>query len=154
MKLNKLNQRQDLDESTRTSKAYLQYEKFLGELSKKELPDKIVTSINKDIEEINLISDSGNELRKEIKKKQTRIIKLIEKELKIVPKNYYRNLWLAVGMSAFGVPIGVAFGAMLGNMAFLGVGLPIGLAIGVAVGTGMDKKALAEGRQLDLEIQY
>jgi hypothetical protein len=39
-------------------------------------------------------------------------------------------------------------------MAFLGVGLPIGMAIGLAVGTGMDKKALAEGRQIDIEIKY
>lgn len=32
--------------------------------------------------------------------------------------------------------------------------IPIGLAIGMAVGTGMDKKALEEGRQIDLEIKY
>jgi hypothetical protein len=83
-----------------------------------------------------------------------RLIKLIEKEVKLVPKNYYRNLWLTLGMAGFGIPIGVAFGASLGNMAFIGVGLPIGLAFGIALGTGMDKKALAEGRQLDLEIKY
>lgn len=121
-------------------------------MRKKELPDGLVVSVNKDIEDLNSISSSGDELRKIVRKKQTRIIKSLEKELKLVPKNYYRNLWLAAGMGAFGIPIGVAFGASLGNMAFLGIGLPIGLVIGIAVGTGMDKKAFEEGRQIDLEI--
>ena len=91
---------------------------------------------------------------KEIKKSQTGILKLVEKELKLVPKAHYRNIWLAVGMSAFGISIGVAFGLVFGNMAFLGLGLPLGMAIGVGVGTGMDKKAFEEGRQLDVEIKY
>ena len=84
----------------------------------------------------------------------TKIIKKLEKEVKLVPKNYYSYLWLAIGIASFGVPIGVAFGAMLGNMAFLGIGLPIGLAIGFLVGYEMDKKAYEEGRQLDVEIKY
>ena len=69
-------------------------------------------------------------------------------------KNHYRNTWLALGMAAFGIPLGVAFGMSLRNLAFLGIGLSIGLAIGIAVGTGMDKKAFEEGRQMDLEIKH
>lgn len=154
MRINELKQRPDIDKNTKLSRLYLQLEKLLSELIKKELTDKIIVSINIDIEEINSISNSGNELRKQIKKKQTRIIKSIEKELKLVPKNYYRNLWLAVGMAAFGIPLGVAFGVGLGNMAFLGIGLPLGLALGIAIGTIMDNKAFKEGRQLDIEIKY
>ncbi len=78
----------------------------------------------------------------------------MEKELKIVPRNYYRTTWMVIGMAAFGIPMGAAFGASLGNMAFIGIGLPIGMAIGISVGMGMDKKALKEGRQLDLEIKH
>ena len=70
-----------------------------------------------------------------------------------MPKKHYRNTWLAVGMAAFGIPLGLAFGATLGNMAFLGIGLPIGMVFGMSVGTNMDKKAFEEGRQLDLEIK-
>jgi hypothetical protein len=132
----------------------LQFEKFLTELRKKELPDGLVMAINKDIEALNTTSGSGNERRKSIRKIQTRLIKLIEKEVKLVPKNYYRNLWQTLGMAAFGIPIGAVFGASLGNMAFLAVGLPIGMAVGIAHGTGLDKKAQAEGRQLDIEIKY
>ena len=89
-----------------------------------------------------------------LKQKRFKIIKLLEKELKIVPKNYYRNLWFIVGMSVFGLPLGVAFGISIGNLGLLGIGLPIGMVIGIAVGSGMDKKAHKEGRQLNIEIKY
>ena len=79
---------------------------------------------------------------------------MVEKELKLVTKNHYRNTWLAIGMTAFGIPLGIAFGGSLGNMAFIGIGMPIGMAIGIAVGTEMDKKASENGKQLDLEIKY
>ena len=154
MKINELNQKPEIDTNIKLKEAYLQFEKLLIEMRKKELPDSLVVTINAAIEELNSISGSGDELRKIVKKKQTRIIELLEKDLKLVPKNHYRNLWLALGMAAFGIPLGVAFGASFGNMAFLGIGLPIGMAIGIAVGTGMDKKAFKEGRQLDLEIKY
>ena len=154
MKINELNQKPGIDKNIKLEETYVQFEKLLIELRKKELPDGLVVSINKDIEDLNSTSSSGDELRKIVRKKQTTIIKLLEKELKLVPKNYYRNLWLAVGMAAFGLPIGVAFGAILGNMAFLGIGLPIGFAVGIAVGTGLDKKAFEEGRQIPLEIEY
>ncbi len=154
MEIKELYQNPVIDKNVQVQEMSLQFEKLLTELRKKELPDGLVNAINKDIEALNASSGSGDEQRKSIKKTQMRLIKLIEKEVKLVPKNYYRNLWLTLGMAGFGIPIGVAFGASLGNMAFIGVGLPIGLAFGIALGTGMDKKALAEGRQLDLEIKY
>ena len=78
---------------------------------------------------------------------------MTEKELKIVPKNYYRNLWMVLGMSAFGLPLGVAFGLSLGNIGLLAIGLPIGMAIGTLVGSKLDKKALESGKQLDIELK-
>jgi hypothetical protein len=149
-----LDQKPLLETNFKYQEGLLQFEKLLSELRKKELPDGLVNAINKDIEALNASSGSGDEQRKSIKKIQMSLIKLIEKEVKLVPKNYYRNLWLTLGMAAFGIPLGAAFGASLGNMAFLGIGLPIGMAVGSALGSGMDKKALAEGRQLDIEIKY
>ena len=73
--------------------------------------------------------------------------------MKLVPKFYYRNLWMVLGMSAFGIPLGVAFSMSIKNMAFIGIGLPIGMAIGMIVGTNMDKKAFDEGRQLDVVLK-
>ena len=152
MKLNELNHRSD-NEDLKMNELYAQFKKLLTDLEKRELGDEIVVSINKDIDEINSIDFSGNELRKQFKQTLLKIIKLLEKELKLFPKNYYRNMWMTLGMAVFGIPMGVAFGTSLGNMAYLGIGLPIGMAIGIGVGDGMDKKTLNEGRQLDIEIR-
>lgn len=154
MKINEIIQKPDIEKNVKLKEAYIQFEKLLFELRKKNLPVGLVISINKDIEELNSTFSSGEVMRKKIKKIQTKIINLLEKEIKLVPKNYYSNLWLTLGMAAFGIPIGVALGASIGNMAFIGIGLPIGLAVGIAVGSEMDKKALKEGRQLDMEIKY
>ncbi|HZH69617.1 MAG TPA: hypothetical protein VFD80_04115 [Flavobacteriaceae bacterium] len=154
MEIIELNQKPGIDTNVKLKEAYVQFESLLFELRKKDLPEGLVRSVNQDIEALNSTSISGEAMRKIIKKTQTKMIKLLEKELKLVPKNYYRNLWLALGMTAFGLPIGVAFGTILGNMAFLGIGLPMGLALGLAIGSGMDNKAFKEGRQLDVEIKY
>ena len=154
MKIIELQQKPDIEKNVKLKEAYIQFEKLLFELRKKDLPDGLVMSINKDIEELNTTSSSGDEMRKIIKKIQTKNIKLLEKEIKLVPKNYYRNLWLALGMASFGIPLGVALGASLGNMAFIGLGVPVGVPVGLGVGSGMDKKAFNEGRQLDVEIKY
>ena len=154
MEIKELKKRPNFDQNTKLISAYAQFDKLLTELKKKKLPEEIVNSINNGIDQLNSVSESEKELRKQIRVSQSSILKLIEKELKIVTKNHFRNTWLAVGMAVFGIPLGVAFGASLGNMAFLGIGLPIGMAIGIAVGSGMDKKAFEEGRQIDLEIKY
>lgn len=146
-------ERPNITGDIKLSGIYDQLGELLKELKKKELPSEIIESVNQDIEELNATTLTGNELRKLVKQKQTRIIKLLEKELKIAPKNYYRNLWFALGM-IFGVGIGGGFGISIGNMKLLGIGIPIGMAIGIAVGSAMDKKAFEEGRQLDVEIKY
>ena len=152
MELIELNKRVDIDQNKKLNNEYSQFGKLLKSLNKKELTSEILSSINRSIEAINSFTDSEKELRKLICKTQSEIISLLEKELKLVMKNHYRNTWLAVGMAAFGLPLGVVFGTSLGNMGLIGVGLPIGMVIGMAVGARMDKKACDEGRQLDLEI--
>jgi len=122
---------------------------LLMAISKKEIPESQVARINEIVTGINDFTGQDPELLKAMKAGQSIFIKLLEKELKIVPQNHYQTLWMLLGMSAFGVPLGVAFGAVMGNMGLLGIGLPIGMAIGIAVGTGMDTKAKNEGRQLE-----
>ena len=122
-------------------------------LNDKKLPIEIVEKINANIEELNSSQVMGNALSDLIKKKQNTIIKLTEKELKIVPKNYYKNLWTVLGMSIFGLPLGVSIGLSLGNIGLLAIGLPIGMVIGMLVGARLDKKALESGNQLDIELK-
>lgn len=133
-------------------KACSKFEALLVELKKKELDDEMVEFINKEIEFLNTVSDSSKVLKSEIKKKQLKIVRRLEQKAKIVVKHHYRNLWLAIGMTAFGLPLGIVFGMALDNMAFLGIGLPIGMLTGMAVGIKMDNKAKDEGRQLDFEL--
>lgn len=131
---------------------FLLFQKLISELQKKEIPDHIIASINEDIQEINHSPLEGNELRKLIKHKQTKVMHILEKGLKLVVKKHYRNLWMVLGMSAFGLPLGIVFAFSVKNMGLMGIGLPIGMMIGMAVGNHLDKKAAAEGRQIDLEL--
>ena len=119
----------------------VQFKKLIEILNTKNLPENIVKKINSEISILNSSEIVGNSFLHLLKKKQNTIAKLIEKELKLVPRNYYRNLWLVLGMSVFGLPLGVAFGLSIGNLGLLGIGLPIGMVIGLLVGSLMDKKA-------------
>lgn len=133
---------------------YTQFNQLIDELAHQDLPHDIVHTINIEIDTLNSISSSSKAFKEQIIKTQSEIIKLLEKELQIVPRNHYRNTWLAIGMAAFGIPLGALLGVVLNNMAFIGLGLPIGMVIGMAVGTNRDKKALESGKQLNIEIKF
>ncbi|MDD3333769.1 MAG: hypothetical protein WC191_10595 [Proteiniphilum sp.] len=154
MGINELRKRKGIGENKQLIDAYIQFEKLLTQLRKRKLPDEVVQAINTNIDLIDPDPGTEEDLRKQLRKTQSDILRLIEKELKLVPKNHYRNVWLALGIAAFGVPLGVVFGASLGNMGYLAIGIPFGLSIGLAIGTGLDKKAADEGRQLDVEINF
>ena len=151
MEIKQLIKKSDFDQNKKLVHAFNQLNKLLIELKKKDVPDKIIVVINNGIDQINTESGTPKDFIKQLKKKHFSFLKLIEKELKLVTKNHYRNTWMVLGMAAFGLPLGVVFGSSTGNMGLLGIGLPIGMIIGMAVGSKMDKKTFEEGRQLDLE---
>ena len=148
-----LNKREDMTTSPKLEAAYAQFNQLIQELNDREFFDSTVMTINLKVEEVNNSPKTCKSMRRLIQKKQSEIVRLVEKEHKVVPKNYYRNVWLALGMSAFGVPIGVAVGVSIGNMGMIGFGIPIGMAIGTAVGVRLDRKAQKEGRQLNIELK-
>ena len=154
MDIIELKERNSILEGVKTNRIYLKLQKLLNYLKKKELPHKIIESINQEIEELNSTSFTGKELSKIINKKYTLIIKLLEKELKIVPKNYYQNLWQTLGMATFGIPIGVILWLRMDNVVFLPLGLPIGMGIGIVLGLVIDYKAYKKGRQLDIDEDH
>lgn len=151
MNTNTLDPRSEIESDSKTEKVFSQFESLLKALRKRELPEEAIEGINKEVEKVN--AAPLEKLKNTIRKSQTRILRVVEKEAKVVPVNYYRNLWLALGMSVFGMPLGVVLGTTLGSMAYLAVGLPIGLSMGIAIGTNMDKKAKEEGRQLEFELK-
>lgn len=154
MSMNQLIERPNITGNLKIARMYEQFGQLLNQLEQRELSDEIKGSINQEILSLNSIADTDKHFAKSVKEKESTIIRLVEKELKIVPKNYYRKLWLVLGMTVFGLPLGVVMGSSIGNMGLLGMGLPIGLGIGIAVGSSLDKKAFNEGRQLDFEVKY
>ncbi|MCC5928690.1 MAG: hypothetical protein JJU28_05535 [Cyclobacteriaceae bacterium] len=154
MTFKKLIHRPALMDNPKIHQPYAQLQNYLAELDKKNLPENIIVFLNQQIDALNTKPDTDEKLLKHIKSAQSNMVSQLEKELKLVPLHYYRNTWMVLGMASFGIPLGMLFGLSLGNMAFLSIGLPIGLAIGLAVGAGMDKKAMDEGRQLDIEIKH
>jgi hypothetical protein len=151
MTLKSLLERPDLNPGKRTLGKIQNFRELLRALGERELPDTVTEALNLKITALNEMQGSEKQYRKALVNTEYKILKFLEKEHKIVPKNHYQKTWLALGMAVFGVPLGVAMGTALGNMGFIGVGIGMGLAIGIAIGAGMDKKARDEGRQLEFE---
>ncbi|MBX2872896.1 MAG: hypothetical protein KTR30_12370 [Saprospiraceae bacterium] len=151
MEIESLKNRPEITTDEKLSKKYGFFRSLLTEIGKREIPEDILNQINERVHTVNSFQGPVKGLKKVLRKEQYGIIQLLEKELKLVPKGHYRNMWMAIGMSAFGVSMGAAFGVAFDNMAFLGMGIPMGMAIGIAIGTGMDEKAAKEGRQLSFE---
>lgn len=152
MKIEPLNLKTEIPNLNLSRQVYI-FEGLLNALGKMDLQLHIKEMINEEVKQINEFQWTEKDLAKRITGVQNKIVKQIEKELKIVPKNYYRNLWMAIGIGAFGIPFGLLFGLAMDNMGLLSIWLPFGLAIGVGIGSGMDKKAKEEGRQLDVELR-
>lgn len=153
MTLKELEIKENTSINKKIKKIHAQFSTLIAELKDRKLSQNIEKLAKESINTINETALTGSSLFKLIKEKQTQLIKELEKEMKIVPKNYYRNLWMLLGMSGIGLPLGVAFGLSVGNIGLLGLGLPFGMAIGAGIGTSMDKKAQKEGRQLQVEIK-
>jgi len=155
MNIKPLNQRNSIDNNNvKLKNSLTQLQVLIAAIEQKELTNSALEKLNNEIDSFNSIDDSNPSLQKAIKKTETQLLKILDKELKIVPINHYRKLWMVLGMSAFGIPLGVAFGISIGNLGLLGLGLPIGMGIGILVGISQDKKALAEGKQLAFETKF
>ncbi|WKK75763.2 hypothetical protein QYS49_30720 [Marivirga salinae] len=151
MPLNNFNPKHQGLQKSRLKKRVLKFQKLLKALSEREITALALQAINVEIDKVNQ-AESETKLSKQLQKSFRKILIISEKELNLVVKDHYRNMWLAIGMSAFGIPLGVAFGAALNNYAFIGLGIPIGFGIGIAIGSKKDKEAFEEGRQLNVEM--
>lgn len=145
---NTLNQLGQTD-SQRLVKAHQQMEKLIAALEKKQPPQEIVDEVDAKIAHLNAYNGDDKGFKRELKRANQAILKMVLEKLNWVPKDYYRTQWMALGMSIFGLPFGVTMGLALDNMAFMAAFLPFGMVIGMSIGAGLDKKAAEEGRVLD-----
>ncbi len=149
MPLSSITPRATFEENPKLAQAFHNLSSLLTAIRQKSITSVHEQKITEMIAGVNNFSGPDPELLKQLKSAQVGILNLLENDLQLVPKNHYQLQWLALGMAAFGIPLGVVFGAALGNLAFMGIGLPIGLGVGIAIGTAKDKQAADEGRQLD-----
>lgn len=152
MKLKELSGKNLSQQSPKIIKEYAILDKLYLELEKKDLPAEVVEFINNRTDYLNTLGEQDPRLLKLLRKTKQDIVKQVEKQVKIVPRNYYRNLWMVIGMSVYGLPIGVIYATITQNWGLLGIGLPIGMLLGMGHGARLDKKASEELRQLDLDI--
>lgn len=148
MELKRLNAEKFQEEE----KPALELQSLLKELRTRELSQVSISSINLEIDQLNSLPAEAI-TDKKIKAGKSAILKQLEKQENLVPKHYYATLWLPLGMTAFGLPLGVAVFVITGNAAFIGIGLPIGMAIGSFYGATLDKKAEKEGRVLNFSVK-
>ena len=150
----KLKERDDIYGNVKLTSFYEQLQALMLSLKKRKLPSTVSRAIDLNIKDINASYLEGDELAKYLKSKQTEILDILEKEAKLVPKNHFRNRWLGFGICMYGVPLGIVCGMIFDSMWFFPIGLPLGMLLGLATGVSMDKTALKEGRQLDVDIKY
>jgi hypothetical protein len=152
MEIQQLNHQDIFEQGPMIYKSYKDLESLLDELRSRSLNEEVVTDINKKIDEMNSFRGNEKEYTKQLKKTQQSILYILHQKIQIVPQNYYRNMWMGLGMAVFGIPMGTALGLIMENMAFIGAGIAIGVPLGLAIGTSLDKKAEKEGRQLSFEL--
>ena len=138
-------------QSIKLTKSNSKFGELIEELRTRKLSQNTIDQINEELDLINIDSDEKT-LKKLVFKKQYKVLQIVEKEHKLVPKNHYRNKWMVLGTTIFGLPFGVIFGSALSNMAFLGIGLPIGMPIGMAIGAKKDMDAAKQGLQLNFSL--
>lgn len=152
MELEDLRLRCFAEKKKAVTQEYVILMKLLRELQDRELPPEVVVEINLQIARLNAVEDNHLKLFFYFKLVKKKVLKLLFDDLSLVPKNYYRNLWLGLGIALFGIPLGIIFSIILNNSAFIAFGLPIGLIIGIAIGLERDRRAINSNKQLELEI--
>lgn len=152
MKLQELQLRNFSPQRKGLVKEYSLLEELIIELQDRELPPEVVVELNMEIAHLNAIVEDHKKLFKALKRVKKNVLKILHDDLGLVPKNYYRNFGLAIGMSVIGVPIGVLLSELLNDYSYVAFGFLLGMIAGLAIGNLFDKNALENNQQLQLEI--
>ena len=95
------------DYSEKEKKDILQLEKLVPALNRRNIPEAIAQDINDRISSLKSSQASKRSYLRKYKGSKKAIFEQLQKELGLVPQNYYRDYWMPLGMTVFGLPIGV-----------------------------------------------
>lgn len=149
MKIIALNKKQHIYQGKNIVKHYSQFERLIIDLKEREIPAGIIQTINHEINLINSYTGKEKDFLRLVKNAQKDTLKLLEEELKLVPKLYYRNYWTVIGMVA-----GLLFSLTLSLLGFddtwnsFGLLIPLGLVFGSFAGNNKDEETKKNGLQL------
>lgn len=138
----------------KTIALYQQLQDLMMALDEEMLTAETIELIDQQIIGLNAIDETEKNFQQSIRNTERNIIKLLEKRHRLVPRNHYRKLWMILGMSSFGIPVGMIFGLSIKNLSLIGMGIPIGMVLGIGIGKRMDEQAFKEGRQLNFESKH
>ena len=125
---------------------------LITDLQTRDIPEALVADINTQVAAANTGTGDVKAQRKQVRQSYNEVSKIARTKLKLVPKGFYRVVYMPLGMAGIGLPMGVAFAMAIGNMGLMGIGLPIGLVFGMIIGSAMDNKAAKQGRQLGVSL--
>jgi len=125
---------------------------LISEIEAKSIPEEVCFKINYQIDKVNFsYRENDGLIKKQLDIAFRKILNILKRDLGIIPENYYRNLWLALGMSVFGLPLGALIATLTSNTSYLVFGMLMGIVIGIAYGSKKDKDALQENKVIILE---
>ncbi len=135
----------DSDEKLYASITHLKI--LISEIENKGVPEEVCYKINYQIDKMNSFANKKEGiLNRQLEITYYRILYILRRDVGIIPENYYRNLYLALGMSVFGLPLGALIASFLENTSYLIFGMLFGLAVGIVIGSKKDQIADKENK--------
>lgn len=128
------------------------YNKLLKQLQDKTLKPQTTQFITHQITTIESLNLQQKASSRKINQSKRQLLSYLQKNEGIYAKNHFMTLYMAVGMTAMGLPAGIIFSFLIDNFAFIGLGLPIGLSLGLALGQKKDLQIKAKGKQINYSV--
>lgn len=129
-----------------TLKGYTKLLHIFSALKSRDFSEEEMKSIEKELGNFNLDSNSANSHRFS-KKVLSRFEDYLKTTFSLTTKGYYTNRALAFGTS-FGLLFGVVFLSSFERSMGISLGMMGGMFIGLTIGRSMEAKAVSEGRIL------
>ena len=152
MILNPIKYPNSTNRSTANQLAVKRFDQLLQEVHRMELPPEVIVELNTELEKLELLSAFDKKFFKQLKKSKAVLLTILYQEVRVVSKNHYRDLWIALGLFAIGIPLGIFLMFFLNGSSAIAIGIALGSAMGIVIGNNLDRQAEAEGRQMTIRL--